>query len=676
MNFSFFKLLSFFIFISQFYSCIFVIDPVIDPVCIKEGTKYGRTNNIFTGEWYEYYSRALSYIEGECYEFAIDDLEEAIKRQNKDRIWASTYGMHYIDYFPHRELGFVHFIMGDYDAAKYELLQSIDQEPSEKAYHYLDNVRQKIMIREKQPASYASIRLDSDYIVTNDDSVVISGSIEDKQFIKEFLINDNKIFLEYSKKKISFRESYKLLDGKQEMTITVRNLMGGETKKKLFIHVDRKGPVVTITKYTPGAEIAGYLIDEFGGLSCFLNGEPIPLSKAKKAFFSIQLKTGIKNIKLIARDKLGNETLAIIDSSLASFKTNAAMYANYQNNIATDAASISPDTNKSPQITLYGWPDFEKVWIERINIQVKVTVKSKTDIKTIFINDQPVLLSNDKLCDAGKDIFFSHSILLKPGENTIQVRAISETGETDLKKITIIREIPEIFQPQNLFPISIKAFNEDIENSISYQLQNFVINEFLLKGRFQIVNTKIISKIKKQSIFSRIIKYLSENIQNNNFLYRNNLKNAKALIEGNFFITRSGIEIIAKMVDLQTREILAIKNVYCENKGTDSFKILANRLVLKFHKEFPQIDSEISELLSDEQFVVKSTKVAVLKIKRPLCVYRYITPKYNPVTGLFLGANTQIIGSANVVKIQVDGYVGQLKNKHILTLKDRVINLL
>jgi len=101
--------------------------------CIKNNIIFGKSDGLFTSRWYDYYERALSYMKGECYQYAIEDLNKAIQIEYKDERWVKTYGMHFMDYFPHREKGIIHYLIGEYYYAEKELSLSIEQEISAKA---------------------------------------------------------------------------------------------------------------------------------------------------------------------------------------------------------------------------------------------------------------------------------------------------------------------------------------------------------------------------------------------------------------------------------------------------------------------------------------------------------------------------------------------------------------
>ena len=98
-------------------------------------------SNLFAGkEWYKSYEKGLDAMEKGEYEAAATFFREAIKGNPKDNEKIRTYGMHFIEYYPHRELGICYYKLVDYDKAKKELKISIIQSPTSVAAAYLSNI--------------------------------------------------------------------------------------------------------------------------------------------------------------------------------------------------------------------------------------------------------------------------------------------------------------------------------------------------------------------------------------------------------------------------------------------------------------------------------------------------------------------------------------------------------
>jgi TolB-like protein len=92
------------------------------------------------GEWYTIYENGLKEMERENWTAAADLFRQAIIGNPKDNAKVRTYGMHFISYFPHRELGICLYNLGDISAAKIELNTSLAQVYSARAQDYLNKV--------------------------------------------------------------------------------------------------------------------------------------------------------------------------------------------------------------------------------------------------------------------------------------------------------------------------------------------------------------------------------------------------------------------------------------------------------------------------------------------------------------------------------------------------------
>jgi hypothetical protein len=115
---------------------------------------------IFRDRWWNYYIRALVAADNQDYGDAQTDLSHALKQRGRDQRMARTYGMHFIDYFPHREIGVLHWLGGNLKEAAAELSLSIEQAPSAKARYYLDMVRKSLIQQRGGPIEPPQLTLD------------------------------------------------------------------------------------------------------------------------------------------------------------------------------------------------------------------------------------------------------------------------------------------------------------------------------------------------------------------------------------------------------------------------------------------------------------------------------------------------------------------------------------
>jgi hypothetical protein len=148
---------------------------------------------------------------------------------------------------------------------------------------------------------------------------------------------------------------------------------------------------------------------------------------------------------------------------------------------------------------------------------------------------------------------------------------------------------------------------------------------------------------------------------------------AQSVITGSIIETRTGIEVVARMIDTETSEILATEDVYGESKDLPALRLLADGMAVQFHREFPVVDGLIIAQKGDDIFTELGEQV--VKLRRRLLVYRK-EPVRDPITGKALGTDNTIIGRARVSQVMREMSKAELlecKAETIRHMEDRVI---
>ncbi len=579
------------------------------PVCKKDDKLYCRARGSFTHQWYDYYERGLSCIEGGCYQQALSDLDDSLKQrreeERKDDKNVLTYGMHLTNYFPHREKGVTYYYMGDYEAARSSLERSIEESSSAKARQYLDKVRKKIMEREKEAVSIPQIFItppdkpkNVDEIITRSDPLTISGIAEDRQFVSEIVVAGQPFYIEGSEQQIEFEKDLKLDDGRYEIDIIARNLLNGEGKRKISVHVDRSGPVITLGVFDPDIGLQGYLYDESGKISLTANGKEVYVPLGKDVSFSLPVETGTTSVTLLAVDKLGNQTEAhinleiITDTGSREFPDFGSLkepilLARGLSETATDARG----TSFEPRILLTGLADNKTVYSDLLS--VKGEIRGEKNIKTVMVNHKPIYTR------PGMIVFFNNSVRLdKLGENEIVVRASDESGRESVKKIIIIRQVREILKPGYRIMLKVAPFMSGAKEADAEQdilLQNLFLNGLTARDRFQVaLRHELEVVLHKQGFKPRRI--TTENPGQSPF------KSASFILFGYIFKTEGKLEIVVKVDNIITSEIEPIIDAYSELPGLSGLEALARDLSEKFHIEFPMTGGKITHKKGERYF--------------------------------------------------------------------------
>ena len=123
---------------------------------------------------------------------------------------------------------------------------------------------------------------------------------------------------------------------------------------------------------------------------------------------------------------------------------------------------------------------------------------------------------------------------------------------------------------------------------------------------------------------------------------------AHTILAGSIIQTRTGIEIVARLIDTETSLIMATADVYDENSNLMALNALSEGLAIKFHREFPLLNGLVIKTSGNNIFT--DLGAGKTKLQRRFIVYRE-EPIKHPVTGKLLGSDNVILGRVRVVQV-------------------------
>ncbi len=98
--------------------------------------------SLLAGEqWFRLYKQGVEAVQNGKYRVAVAKLTAAIKAKDRETKKIRTYGMHFIEYFPHRELGIAYYNLGKKKLAFKHLMRSMKSEPTPRARAYLNKLK-------------------------------------------------------------------------------------------------------------------------------------------------------------------------------------------------------------------------------------------------------------------------------------------------------------------------------------------------------------------------------------------------------------------------------------------------------------------------------------------------------------------------------------------------------
>jgi len=642
--------------------CFFIRPVPPDPECFFDGKRCGgRKSSMFTGRWYEYYQRGISYLDCECYEYALKDLSTSISIKTDDKRFLNTYGMHFIHYFPNRERGLTYYLLNQYGNALTDFENSIHSEPSEKAFFYIEKIRKQFP--KASPAGYKILLNPPFHIKKNlsikQNKIILSGKIFDDHFISKLFINDKSLYINRSEKEIPFKKKLNLNNGINKITIEVHNLSGQKYITKRSVFVDNSGPLIVIHPDSSNKRIKGLLIDDSPIQSFTINAKNIQLSSDNH--FSMRIYQSTNRLKAI--DKLGNITIANYSPFVSSHREKH--YLAYNDFLLTkrDHSVFAKNSlPKSTKILLKGISNAEKVF--RDHIKLDGIIRSELEIYSFTIDvinneGHTIFTKSRQINNSCKQLHFSEDITLFKGNNNVTIKTKDASGQIFKRIISIEYQQPSIYQLSNRYKIKILPIdNQDWQNEFSIvnrpdilQIKNdnnqlsisksiFFINQFMqnidYQKRFQITCS--------DDLASDIDIFHDKQIN------KTKSQSPHALLITDTWADRHGIEISTRLVDIETSTIMTYQNAnkqtsifdaYSDRNNKQMLSSLAARLTEKICHEFP---------LETGMIINKNKNSIVVSLEQkhlgwPVLIY-YKKPKKNLETGHSFGAEYIILDSS------------------------------
>lgn len=662
------------VWIALFISC----NTPPNPQYTKDGKQYGVVKGLFRERWWNFYERGLSYAEGGFWNEAAADFTQALKQRDRDQRRARTYGMHFIDYFPHRDLGVAYYSLGRYEEAQQELETSLSQADTGKAKHYLNEVRRALLQKANSDTAPPTVTVASvsEGQVTNSFTLKVEGQVEDDAYAHKVVVNDEPMFVELSAKKMPFAKEIRLKKGLNEIKIRSTDLLGKMTEKKVKVFGDFEGPMLNVRNYTDGQQVAhnkivlnGSLADATGVTRLQVNEQVLAYNKERQLDYTVtvQLREGANKIMLAATDVSGNTTAGqmnlIYVPRLARGRQQAPEQQWQQREpirVALQGSGIL-DTGQSlfaaasPQqtganfrLSLKDLTEQQTVYYETIYIDGSVT--GLNEIKTITINGSPLFIL------PGRNVFFNQVVELTEGENRLTIEARDAGGNTAAKTITIIRQVPKVHQIGSRMSLAIMPFEKAGElSSAADIIYDNLVSSFADQNRFNIVSRGA----ELETVLKELKLSQTELVDKTKAVQVGRMVQAEGILMGTIRETKDAIEIYARLVNTETSALFDARDVYGQDKSLPQIQYLTGGLALKFKHSFPLLEGMVVKISGKEIYADFGT---AQKIKKDMkfIVFREGEKIVHPVTGKVLGSDSTELGVATVVNVLEDMSIGRL----------------
>ena len=660
--------------IALFLSCAVQQDAQVK---IKDGKEYGVVEGSFRHRWWNHYERGLSFAEGEFWEEAANDLKEAVKQRKADQRSARTYGMHFVDYFPHRELGVVYYHQGSYDQAENELETSLEMVDTGKTKHFLNLVRKKKLelSREDQASPSIALEATSRQTTFNRFHFEVKGEVRDDFYAREISINEIPEFIELSAKTIPFTREIKLKKGLNAINIHSTDLTGKVTEKTVTVFGDFEGPAFQLKNVADGDQVGeetivlnGALADATGITELRVNDQVLSYDKEKEIVFAlnIDLEEGENKILLAATDTVGNTTTGELNLTYVPQLANTlhprhnqfldarkntepvllafsgSMAAGYTTGILYAAAKAVFRLNfkdLTKEQTVY----FDTLYVDG-------TATGTYEIESVTINEEPLLII------PGRTVYFNQLMELQEGENTITIEVTDVKGNIAMKTAMVNHQVSKVRQLGSRMSLAVLPFEIKGDPGMASALvYDNLIDAFVDQERFHILTRgEELEAILKELKLSQ-----TDLVDKSTAVRVGKLVAAESILMGTVRETNDTIEIYARLVNTESSSIMEAKDVFSQDKSIPQLQYMTNGLALKLKHSFPLIEGMVIQVKGNEIYADFGSFKRIKKEMR-FIVFQQGEVIKHPVTGKILGSETKELGVATVVNVFEDMSIGKL----------------
>lgn len=594
-----------------------------------------RAGHLFRHRWWNYYERALEKAEERAYESARADLAKALKQRRQDQRMARTYGMHFIDYFPHRELGVLHWLEGNLSLARAELARSIEQEPSAKARYYLDRVRKALIERRGGEVRPPRLEIEtpqaSSWITSP--TLTVKGKAADENFVSSLRINGEELYLAGAREELVFRREITLAEGRHTLLVEAENLAGRSTEEKRIVYVDSLGPQVVFEKIvTRDAKIRikGVALDEAGISRVRIDGQEFAGGGSAEVSFTHFVDGRAEALLIRCEDRLGNRSVFRLEpKELRATRNTPLLLAGLH---AGPLFRAKRDEHP-PTLVLQDWQAEQIVYMDKVVLTG--SVRDKGTVSSLTINGEEVLPKRGPL------VFFTHVVTLKPGENAITLAARDASGNRSAHTFRIERSLPKALLLEERLRLAVFAFEQKGRISpASFAFQDDFIHALVERRRFQVVERQRLDLILEEQNLSS-----TDLVDRAAALELGSLAAAHVVVAGSLVETLTGIEIVGRVIESETGTVLCTADVYGENKTLPGLKTYARAMALKLHRQFPLVEGRLIEKEGDQ--IITDLTLEKLCAQRRLLIYDK-RPVFHRESGRQMGMDYHVLGAARV----------------------------
>lgn len=623
----------------------------------KDGARYGVTEGTFRGRWWSYYERGASYLEGGFYEKAAADFERALRGRSQDAWSARTYGLHFVPYFPNRDLGVAYYHLGRLDEAKERLERSLSQADSERARRYLDLITkarlQSGAIRDTDaPAVSAQAEKG---VLSRSRTITLQAEARDATGVERLAVAGKTVPLRGSAAALAVEKTLILAEGGHEITVEATDLAGKTQATATRVSVDLTGPMIVYFEPgpqavvdAPSARIHGLASDRHGAdrvtlrdaktkaeIACVLEETGRNLEFRAE----VALEPGENTFVIEAEDAAGNQTASAlsiyrgkpgsVDASLWKLRERGEALQFAAGRV--DPAIILAAAEEAPPVRIqvkFPRPATETGAYRKREIRVAGRVEAEAGLSGFAIQGE-----NYPTVPQAKQIEFSRRIPVEAGAKTgITVAAADTQGRREEWHTEVIG------QPVLLDEYRMKVAVQHVEGAAGDQAR-YVLGMLTAKlsevaqRRFEVVERAQLEAVLQE------LELASSDLADPRFAARlGQVKPADVFLFGEAFAREDGgLEILFRAIEATSSTVLANHDIYIADwNDAPAREERIDAAAQWLADEFPRVPGAILRVAGKNAWVDLGGEDGVREGMKAVVAYEVFPPVIDETTGEIL----------------------------------------
>ena len=601
--------------ISALFAGLMIVGCATQTPYVRDGKTYGVTQGVFRGRWWSYCERGGSFLDGGFYEEAEGDFHKALVGRSRDTWQARTYGLHFVEYFPNRELGITYYEMGRLDEAEQYLTASLEQVDTARAHHYLDEVR-KAQIAQgrlqdaREPALAASIH---DGAVLAARQVPITIDASDDLGVAAVSVNGRRLHQRGSAASVSFADELVLAEGTHAIRINAADLADKAAAESVNVTIDLTGPAIGIFEPAPdlvtdaaAIRLRGATLDRNGVTSVLVDNRVLAQSTGDVRMpfeAELALKNGANTFIVTATDVAGNETRMAVSVYKGTQSATASFLMHLPEDLLrplrfAHVSFIEPprcypplarrfarvaDTSGAaagPAIEM----KFPKESLDDYRLRdltVAGTVKAATTVDSVIVAGERIELVPAPMVE------FNKRVPVERGDNLIAVRAQDNQGGLTEETVSVKSKYFALEDAR--MSVAVMGFGGPVEDNSRTLLRQLTEQQLFERERFDIVERERLADVLTEQQLSEALGDPDSALRLGKVIPAQVFIVGQVVAHGD-----AGLEVFADVISTETSRKFAKLDAFIDNRNDRAkMEYGADAIADALVEYFPRVPGEV-----------------------------------------------------------------------------------